>query len=141
MDRLKNLPAICGLILLIVIFEIFRGLTHIKLTLLDLMLFPICIICIYGLLRYEFFNKKYLLRYNLVEPVSRGKKFGIFIVSILLMLSGLGCLLLGIREPLAFFSGVRGAVHGYTLAAMGVSMLLIGAFGTLKSILIQFHKK
>jgi hypothetical protein len=141
MYQLKYLPAICGLIILIVIFEIFRNLTHIKFTLLDLMLSPICIICIYGLLRYEFFNNKYLLRYNQVEPVSRIRKLGIFIVSVLLMLTGLWCLLLGVREPLAFFSGIRGAVHGYTMAVMGILMLLIGAYGTLKSILIRFLKK
>lgn len=136
MYRLKYLPAICGLIILIIIFEIIRNVTHIKVTLLDLMLFPMSVLFTYALLRYEFFNKKYLLRYNLVEPVSCKRKIGLLIGSILLMALGLGCLLLGVREPLAFFSGVRGAVHGYTMVVMGILMLLCGAYGTLKLILL-----
>ncbi len=141
MHRLKFLFRICGLLLFITVFEIFRRLTGISLTLIDLMLNPLIIVFTYALLRYEIFNKETLFRYNLPEPVSLSKKIGILFGSLIMVLLGSWSFISGIREPLGFFSGIKGAAHGYTLAVMGISMLLLGGYGTVKSLLILFWKR
>ncbi len=141
MNRLKSLLRIFGLLLLITAFEIFRNLTGVRLTLIDLILNPLILLFIYALLRYDIFNKETLYRYNLPGPVSLSKKIGILSGSLIMVLLGSWSFISGIREPMVFFSGVKGAVHGYTLAVMGICMLLLGGYGTVKSLLILFWKK
>lgn len=140
MYQLKYLPVICGLIIIGTIIEILRQRNGIPITLLDVMLFPIALLFSVVFLRHEFFNKKNLFRYNLAGPVSIPKKIGIFIGCMLMAVSGIWCLWLGICDPLAYYSGVRGAVHGYTMVAFGLFLFLLGAYGVLKSILINLPK-
>lgn len=140
MYRLKYCFTICSVVFLVTIIEIIRKSTNIPVTILDLLFFPFTIVFVISFFRCTLFDKRTIFHYNLIEPISFMKKLGIFMVSLLTMVLGLWGIWTGVREPLTCFSGVRGALHGYTIVPMGLFLFLIGAYGVLKSILIRFFK-
>jgi len=121
-----------GIIGAIVSVEIFRAVTGIPVTIIDITLFPISVIFIVGmamiLFKKENKNKKKRRNRNATPSeitFSWVKRLGYIAGAILMLALGVWGILEGIEQPFKLFTGVKGPAHGYTLAAIGVVLIIM----------------
>jgi len=129
---IKKFLSILGIIVAIASVEIFRALTGIPVTLLDILLFPISIIFIAGMAKLLFEkekkNKK-KKRHNTSTAeikLSWIKRLGYIAMGLMMLALGVWGISAGIEQPFTLFTGVKGASHGYTLVALGICIVIMG---------------
>lgn len=127
--RIKGFLNVSGFLLLALVLEFVRKGYGIPVTILDIFLFPLSLIFGFILLKDFFFGRK-----GEALPADRPSFRSIIgraaSVLILFLPVGIWSLWMGIREPFEHFSGVKGAVHGYTMAGIGLFVIAIAAMLT-----------
>ncbi len=141
MPKIESFFIVGSLIFLGVIIEVIRKTKNIPITILDLMFFPGSIFFTVVFCRSILMGEESMRQYNLVEPISFIKKLGLFIAALLSIAFGFWMIWIGVHEPLKYFSGVRGAAHGYTMVPVGILIFVFGVFGVIKSIIINFFNE
>jgi hypothetical protein len=99
--------------------EIFRDLTGIPVTALDILLFPFFILVIYAVFRYLLTKHKKQKKITATVPANRALLFS-FVVFVLLLPLGVWSIYIGAQHPWRLYTGVRGWVHGYTAFLLGI---------------------
>jgi len=115
----KSLKNIFTVIAVIFSTEALSYFTGLPFTIIDVLLFPLSIIMIaLGvkslLVRTEQTDEKYIIKRSLISLC------GHFVAGFLTLLLGLWSLYEGCTNPLALYTGVKGAAHGYTLLSIGL---------------------
>lgn len=126
---IKKFLSLLGIIGAIASVEIFRAVTGIPVTLLDVLLFPISIIFIVGMAKLLFEKEKKNKRQNTsTAEIKLGwiKRMGYIAVGLMMLALGAWGISAGIEQPFTLFTGVKGASHGYTLVALGICIVIMG---------------
>jgi hypothetical protein len=122
-DRMSKFLYVSAFILAAVLLEYIRRRYGIPVTILDIFLLPLSLIFSSVLLKDFFF------RQNPADQAGLSLRDGVFraLVALLLFFPlGAWSLWEGIRNPLDYFSGIKGAAHGYTLIGIGLFCLSLG---------------
>ena len=86
-------------------------------TLLDILLIPIALVFGYVLIKDLFFGDQR----NVPKEVSLISVIGYMIFTVIVLFPlGFYCIVLGVNEPMAVLTGVKGHVHGYTAVIIGL---------------------
>ena len=105
--------------------EWFRQISGFPVTLLDLILTPLFLVFSFYMLRELNFLRRRSSKISQMQPSTFGQWLLTVLGMVLLLVLALVAIWHGVSEPLLFMSGVKGSMHGYTLAALGVCLLLI----------------
>ncbi|OMH39421.1 hypothetical protein [Motiliproteus sp. MSK22-1] len=111
-------------IAVIIAVEVFRFFTGFPMTLIDILFTPFSVfLMILGIKQLVSTNKK--KRDGDAPYMSHSvlQLSGTLIVFLAVTMLGLWCLSAGLQDPLGFFTGVKGAMHGYTLMCLGSLMV------------------
>lgn len=125
MKKLNNVIFIIWIFFMSICMEWVRGEYEIPVTLLDLVLFPIS-------LAFSFFSLKWLVtaKQDDCHPAETTKKkllANFVILSLIVIPFGGWSVTVGIAGPFEYFHGVRGSAHGYTLASVGILLIIVWA--------------
>jgi len=130
MSKFKDVGLVFIILIVAVVVDIFREATHIPVTLMDIVFFPFFVFIIFyavwAVLSAKWFNKsKSKARKKPIPstPLSIPAKFGVFVTSLGMLALGIWAVWEGILQPGKYFSGVRGAMHGYTMVPMGLCII------------------
>tara|TARA_Y100000296_G_C5089132_1_gene213942 strand:+ start:425 stop:751 length:327 start_codon:yes stop_codon:yes gene_type:complete len=107
-------------------------------TIIDLSVIPISLIIDVGMI-YILFSKEPAPLTQEFDQFNISKKVFVFITYILLLLLSCYSIFYGFTQHLTFFSSVRGGAHGYSLALMGLSLLLLLTVVPLKYLYQKFR--
>jgi len=129
---LKRILTIISILLAIILVEVFRSITGIPITILDIILFPSGLLIVFVFAR--LLVKREAITGTNPEPMTALKRWGYFVFSFFLLALGIWAIDAGIETPFALFTGVKGAAHGYTVAVLGLlisglSVLMLYVFG------------
>ena len=117
--KIGLLKHILTVLILIVSVESLSYFTGLPFTTGDVILFPLSVIIIVlGIKSLFASEKKKLETYGPKSTLMR--LVGSFVVVVLALFLGLWSLYEGGRNPLALYTSVKGAVHGYTLLSLGL---------------------
>ena len=106
----------------------------IPLTILDILLFPLFLFIIIYFFKTAFKTKKTVNNSNPMDSEPAYKVILFLFVFIFMVFLGIWAALTGGLSPLEYFSGVKGAVHGYTMLLTGIVICSFGAAGIFKSV-------
>lgn len=141
MSKLKTTIYVSLLIGVGLIIEWFRAETGIPVTILDILLLPLCVIFIYIVIREILFADKSSVNSENLQSLSPAKRLGLIVVCLLMLLLGAWGIWAGLSAPFDYFSGVKGAAHGYTLAIIGLLIVLFGLVGVWSTIKTRSEDK
>lgn len=141
--KIKEYWPVAALMVLAVIIEIFREITGIPVTILDLLFSPFLLIAICYIPYYRYTQKKKKSKrrdnFEYYEPLTAIKTSGYITVFVLMAALGIWGLWEGLHNPLKLYTGVRGAAHGYTLALVGIFLIGTG-FWCIKKTVPRYRK-
>jgi len=135
---MKNAFYIFFFFLFVVLLEFLRETFNLRMTIIDLFVIPVSLIIDAGMI-YILFSKDPAPLTQEFDQFNISKKVFIFITYILLLFLSCYSIYYGFTQHLTFFSSVRGGAHGYSIALMGLSLLLILAVGPLKDLYQKFR--
>ncbi|MCP4024524.1 MAG: hypothetical protein GY729_21980 [Desulfobacteraceae bacterium] len=134
MNRYQNVIFILTFLAIAAVIELIRQKYGIPITILDLILTPATLVIAFFILRY-LIQKNYEPDNGNLDNLSLVKRLAVLAGFIILMIPlGAWCAFMGAREPLGYFTGVKGAAHGYTVFIVGMAVLAVGFFGVYKVI-------
>ncbi len=122
-----------GIIIVLAIFisEGIRLYTGLPITIIDIGILPITCLLIYYMRFYKSpFSKSYK-DMTTHQPQSAWQLIGFLVFTIMLAIMGAWIAWLGVQEPFKYFSGIKGAAHGYTLIQVGSMTTLYSMAGAL----------
>ena len=132
--KVKNAFVIIGLLLIALAIEYMRRTYGIPVTILDILLFPLSLVFTFVLLKNFFFEQSREEKESMNAHSLRSITGRAAITVLLFFPLGLWSIWLGIQNPFEYFSGVKGAVHGYSLVVLGVFIFSIGIMLTISVI-------
>ena len=140
MNKFKDTLWVIGLVVVGLFIEAFRQSTGIPVTIIDILFFPILPLFIFFTIKYFFFSEKRKNKQVINNEEVRDKLWAVPIFLFLMLPLSLWCIWTGFEEPFVYFTGVKGAAHGYTLAAIGITILGFSLFALIY-ILRDLYKK
>ncbi len=136
MPKNETFIFVIGWLIISIILEITRQQANIPITIIDLSVLFFCLFVIVSIFRSPSYSKKTKKKQYDNEPVPFFKKMGLVLTFILMIVLGVSVFWIGIQEPFKFFTGIKGAAHGYTLVALGLIIIGTSVFGLWKVCLI-----
>ncbi len=132
MNRYQNIVFILSALVIAAVIELIRRRYGIPITILDLILTPGTLVITFFVLKH-LIQKKYEPDNGNLDNLSLPKRLAVLSAFIFMMIPlGGWCVFMGVREPLGYFTGVKGAAHGYTVFIVGMAVLSVGFFGAYK---------
>ncbi|WP_022946110.1 hypothetical protein [Pseudoalteromonas ruthenica] len=129
--RWAKLKTAIIIVLVILISEVIRLHTGLPITIINIVVLPITCLLIYCMKYYRSpFSKTYKGTDNHLKQTPF-QLIGFLLFTISLAAMGSWIAWLGIQAPLQYFSGVKGAAHGYTLIQVGGLIALYSTWGAL----------
>lgn len=126
----KTIVEIACILLLVIVFESIRETIGIPVTVLDFVITPLCLTLMYVVFREWVFKKGGRREPQPIQPSTTWTGYSGRLLAFMLMVAfGAWGVWFGCRNPFLYMSGVKGAGHGYTLAAIGLLLIQLGAIG------------
>jgi hypothetical protein len=126
MPTIKSILFWAVLICLTVVVEVVREMTGIPVCIGDLLFIPLALFMLYFVLQPCMFMSN-RVDDGMTTAAHLKKNGWVFIVALGITALGLFCIRMGFNNPWEFFTGVKGAAHGYTLFLVGLSIATFGA--------------
>ena len=133
MENLKTTFKYVLIIAVIMVSEAVRRFYGIPVTILDILLFPVFLLFIVRGVKSLAFHRKSRAYDQTKESSTKLLVFSLIVGLFIMIPLGVFSLWHGIKDPLRFFSGVKGSVHGYTLVELGVFITGAGGYIILKT--------
>nr|WP_319395453.1 hypothetical protein [uncultured Desulfobacter sp.] len=139
-SKLNSILFFAFFFIVALILEFIRKRYSVAVTIIDVLLFPLSVLIIFYSAKHLVFKKN---KDTYRHPIDDSNlKLILYLCFSLIVLTPLGLftLWLGIQEPLGFFSGIKGAAHGYTLIPLGIIVTGLGVFMAFKLVQILIVK-
>lgn len=122
MLKIVDIPYLVAFLAFGMFLEFLRATYAVPITVLDIILAPISLVALYFSLRYvvQFFSGLKNTGDSQLRVIPWQKRLGYSLFSVLMFGMGVWGTLDGFANPLLLYTGVKGAVHGYSLALVGM---------------------
>ena len=125
-EKFKSILFIIGFMTIGLILEFTRKAYGIPVTILDILLFPLSLIFTVLLLKDFFINQSKEKTKKSLKLKASAIAGRIAITLLLFFPLGIWAMWEGLKNPFGYFSGIKGAAHGYTLTAIGLFIFSLG---------------
>lgn len=122
MEKIKKIFFVICFVLFGLTLDLIRIEYKIPITLIDLILFPISITILFFFFKWLISKKND--NFYLVETSLKVLLFNFLVFSVIVIPLGIWTIWAGMIDPLKYFSGIKGAAHGYTLVSTGFLLLI-----------------